>query len=79
MTDEQGGQCRMYMVDYPYQGSKYCVDVYATSWEDAEARLNAIKGWGKIAGEVHEVVPALTGMGWLSRLYVRLRVWWLSK
>lgn len=42
-------QSHPYLCEYPFNGKKYGFEIWATSEEDAEARLKAI-GWGKVSG-----------------------------
>jgi hypothetical protein len=70
---------RIYLLDYPFEGGQYNVQLAASSWEDARARLDAIKAWGKIEGEIHAKIPAPFGLGWLARLCADFLVWWRSR
>jgi hypothetical protein len=44
---------KTYTCSYPHAGSRWSFDLKATSAEDAQARLDAIRDWGKLDGEVH--------------------------
>ena len=63
---------RTYLLDYRLDGGTYCLELRAASWAEAERHVAAIKAWGKIQGEVGEVIPAVPGAGLLTRLLV----WW---
>lgn len=63
---------RQYCCEYDHEGRPQAIEIYATSWEDAEQRLKAI-GFGKVVGTLEGVYPV--GMGWL----VRLRCWWSNR
>lgn len=69
----------LYLLDYPYKGSLYCVEIAAPSWDDAQAHLDAIKAWGKIQGEIHDKIPVYPGLGWLARLRVEILMWWRAQ
>lgn len=68
----------VYLLSYPYNGEKWSAQIMATSVEDANARRRALGAYGKVDGVLHEVIPAAKGLGWLARLYVSARVWWLN-
>ena len=70
---------RTYMLDYPFRGGKYCLEMAADSWEDAEERLAAIKAWGKIEGEIYATIPVTPRTQWFGGLMARLIVWWKSR
>lgn len=44
---------KTYTYSYPFRGSRWCFELRARDAEEAEARLKAIAGWGKLDGEVH--------------------------
>lgn len=46
-----------YMCVYTFNRSKWSIDIYAESWEEAKERLKAISK-GTIEGEVEEEIPA---------------------
>ena len=58
---------------YGHGKKQYCLNIRATSFEDAEARLRAIGAWGKVDGELMETIPAHPGGGSLVKLYVWVR------
>jgi hypothetical protein len=53
-----------YLCDYTFNGSKWSIDIYAESWEQAEEKLIAI-GKGVVIGDCVEEIPAHT-----RRLYL---------
>lgn len=57
---------KTYLCDYSYAGSRWSIEIAATSFEDAEARLRALSK-GQVAGEVKAVIPV--GRAWISRLW----------
>ena len=61
---------RLFTCSYTYQGQKWGLDIYATSFEDAEARLSAIH-FGTVDGVVEATIPAYPGAG----VYVRAVTW----
>lgn len=62
-------QERTFLCDYSYAGSRWSVEIVATSFEDAEARLRALSR-GKVAGEVQAVIPM--PITWIGRLKVAI-------
>ena len=42
----------MFLLEWEMDGQKWCMEVYAESWDDARKRLTAIRSTGKIIGEV---------------------------
>ncbi len=59
-----------YSIEYDYRGARWSVEVLATSWQDAEARLAAIAE-GTVTGRITGSVPA---DGWRARWFW-LRNW----
>ena len=62
---------KKYICDYQYQGSKWCIEIMATSHEDAEARLRALSN-GTVAGEVHLTISV--PVGWAAKAWNWLRL-----
>lgn len=58
---------RIYLCDYTYQGHKWSVEIPATSFQDAQRRLNALKN-GEIVGELKTSIPIPAKPSWLTRL-----------
>jgi hypothetical protein len=58
-----------YLVSYPYQGARWGVELKATSFEDAAARLRAL-GWGSVDG-VAMFKVLVPGGNWLRRILDR--------
>lgn len=48
---------KYYLCDYQYEGETWCIEIPASSWEDAEARLKRL-AYGRVVGEVKAVLPA---------------------
>jgi hypothetical protein len=63
-----------YLVEYPYQGERWCIKVAATSWDDARDRIRAL-GFAEIKGPIEESIPVMSPRGWL----VPLIVWWRNR
>lgn len=61
---------RNYLCEYSYQGSRWSIEIAASSLEDAEARLRQLAG-GKVLGVTQAVIPV--EFGWVARLSVFLR------
>lgn len=72
-------ETKLYMLEYPFEGGRYSIEVAATSWDDARAHLDAIKAWGRIGGEIHDIIPVRPGLGWLARLRVEILMWWRTR
>ena len=66
------GKPGTYLVEYEHQGGRCDVDLWAESYDDAHARMQAIRESGKIIGRLERRLPALPGIG----LYVRFVCWW---
>jgi hypothetical protein len=63
-----------YSFSYPYAGSRWSFDLPATSMEDAEARLTAMRNWGKLDGEIVATIyvpDPRSPWRWLRRLFAR--------
>jgi hypothetical protein len=60
-----------YSIEYGYgrEGARWCMDVMATSPQDALDRLKAAASFGKVSGVVNMTLPAAQG-AWLPRLIV---------
>ena len=51
-TPENKDGMRVYEVQYEYNDNTFAVDLLASSWEEAEAKLEAIKLSGKITARL---------------------------
>lgn len=51
-TPENKDVEKVYDVQYEYNGGTYAVDLLATSWEEAEAKLEALRFTGKVTGRL---------------------------
>lgn len=47
-TPENKDEMKVYEVQYEHNDSTYAIDLPATSWEEAEAKLEAIKLSGRV-------------------------------
>ena len=62
---------KTFLLDYRFNGNTWSIDLPATSWEDAEARLRAILQTGHIEGELAARIP-LTPKGGFRAFFARL-------
>ena len=51
-TPENKDEMKVYEVQYEYNDSTFAIDLLASSWEDAEAKLEAIKLSGKVTARL---------------------------
>jgi hypothetical protein len=51
-TPENKDEMKVYEVQYEHNDSTYAIDLPAGSWEEAEAKLEAIKLTGKVAARL---------------------------
>lgn len=65
---------KTFLVDYQYQGTRYCIELPADSLEDAEKRLWALTSYGKVVGTLEMKVPVEVGF-WVP-LWCWLRNAW---
>lgn len=61
-----------FVCSYPFEGGSFKFSIFATGFDDAEARLRAIQNYGTLDGQLMGRIPAVPGAG----LYVRLKCWW---
>ena len=61
---------KTYLVDYRYKGSTWCIELKATSWEDAQARLRCLVNAnveGELALKIYVPKPLATRiLKWLG-------------
>ena len=65
-----------YVVDYLFDGRRFSVHLWAESWDDAVARLQALRMTSHVEGRLVEVihVNSITlPFGWLR---ARIGTWW---
>lgn len=60
---------KTYLVSYPFERERWSFELYATSHEEARARLRAM-AWGRVDGELVETRT----LSWFERL----RLWWAA-
>lgn len=60
-------QHKIYLCDYQYEDHTWSVEISATSFEDAENRLRAIRQ-GQIVGELKFSIPVPIKQSWMGRL-----------
>jgi hypothetical protein len=58
---------KYYLCDYQYEGEKWCIEIPADSWQDAQARLSRL-AYGRVVGEIKATIPA--SLGPLAKLWV---------
>lgn len=51
-TPENKDKMKVYEVQYEYNDGTFAIDLPATSWEEAEAKLEAIKLSGKVTARL---------------------------
>ena len=51
-TPENKDEMKVYEVQYEYNDSTFAIDLLASSWEEAEAKLEAIKLSGKVTARL---------------------------
>lgn len=51
-TTENKDEMKVYEVQYEYNDSTFAIDLLASSWEEAEAKLEAIKLSGKVTARL---------------------------
>lgn len=61
-----------YLLEYNHAGTRWCVEVPAASFEDAEERKRAIY-YARVLGTVEAKIPAGPGSGLLVRAFCWLR------
>lgn len=62
---------KKFLCDYNYQGKKWSIEIYAVSFEDAEARLTSIK-YGQITGQVELEIPIPPKSVWFKTWITRM-------
>ncbi len=65
------GSYSTYTYSYRYRNTEWVFNLSATSWEDTEARLCAIKENGTVDGCVMATIPV--SVGWWVPLLVAIR------
>lgn len=68
---------KRYLFEYFHEGSKWQIEIKATSLDDAQARINRLP-WAKPVGELVATVPASMGplvmaVCWLKNLAATVR------
>ncbi len=59
-ADMAGEKYETYLCEYPYDGRRWMVDIKATSWDDARARVKAL-AWTELKGRSVMTVPVPMG------------------
>ncbi|HEU4752646.1 MAG TPA: hypothetical protein VFU47_06010 [Armatimonadota bacterium] len=63
----------IHVIEYPFGGGKWLLEVPARSFADAEARIAAAAAWGECIGSNAQTVPA--AVGFLAPLWC----WWRNR
>lgn len=71
-TEQDQREYKTYLCNYQYEGHKWSIDIVATSFEDAQKRLDALK-YAEIVGELKLSIPVPIGVAWLRRLQKYLK------
>ncbi|MBA1159359.1 hypothetical protein [Microvirga mediterraneensis] len=58
LKDDYGRPMFIFGIEYSMDGKQWSTRIIAYSWEDAEARLAAIKESGRVYGQIMGEVPA---------------------
>lgn len=58
-TKEQSKAEKKYLCEYRYRGERWSIHLYASSFEEAEYRLQALSQ-GKVLGESKAIIPVKT-------------------
>jgi len=58
---------KIYLCDYQYEDCKWSIEISATSFEDAEKRLKALR-YGEVVGELKLSIPIPIKQTWMARL-----------
>jgi extradiol dioxygenase family protein len=56
--DEYGRKVYTFCVEYDFEGHQFSFHLQAYSWEDAEAKVAALRQSAKVYGQMHSVIPA---------------------
>lgn len=56
--DDDGRPLYLFALSYRMDGGEYATDVWAYSFEDAEARVGAMRSSLSVLGKLHSIVPA---------------------
>lgn len=69
-------QSKTYLCSYDYNGEQWEIEIDATSFEDARARLSALYYSGRVDGELIEqiVIPKLLPSKWVE--WLAKKGWW---
>lgn len=59
---------KQYGIEYQYEGSRWILEIWATSFEDAEARVRRLS-YSKVLGELKASIPVpAKPLSWIKRL-----------
>jgi hypothetical protein len=57
-VDDYGRSMGLFSLEYQMDGSTWSINVWAYSFDDAEARVAAMRASLTLAGQIHEIIPA---------------------
>jgi len=57
-SDAHGVEMFLFSIDYQFCGSEWSFNIWAYSFEDAEARVDAMRNTLNVAGQIHSIIPA---------------------
>lgn len=66
---------RPFACEFPFDGKRWCLTIYARDHDDAKRRLERIGTNGTVEGELMATIPVAAG-GFLIPLVVAVRNWW---
>lgn len=56
--DDYGRELYLFTLDYSMAGKSWAAEIWAYSFEDAEARVAAMRDSLSVAGQIYSVIPA---------------------
>ena len=64
MSSSPNEKWQTFICHYMYKGTKWGFELKAEDFEDAQARLSALRQFGKVDGINIVEIPAVPGAGW---------------
>lgn len=56
--DDYGRPMFQFLLDYQFEDGTWSINLWAYSWEDAEARVAAMRQSLRVEGQLHSSIPA---------------------
>jgi len=56
-TDHHGSALYLFTIDYIMDGKSFSFELWATSWEDVEAHVSAIRQSAQLGGKIKAIIP----------------------